>query len=250
MREPGDMEGRVALVTGGSRGIGWAISLALAARGASVAVNYRKDLDAAEDAVADLRALGVPAMAVCADVRDVDEVERCIASVREELGPVELLVNNAGYSKLTAHTELTAREWRNVMAVNLDGAFNTTWAVKDDMLQRGRGSIVNIASVAGLTANPLQIHYGTAKAGLIFFTRSCAQAFAREGVRVNCVAPGFVWTERTDTVDASEIERLVEAIPIGRGAQPEEIASVVAFLLSDEASYVTGQIVAAAGGRG
>jgi 3-oxoacyl-[acyl-carrier protein] reductase len=243
------LDGKVALVTGGGRGIGRAIVVELATCGAAVAVNYRLDREAAQRTVDEVRAAGGRAIATPADVSDEEQVRSCVAAVHDELGSIDVLVNNAGLSRLTPPAQLGAKEWRAVLRVNLDGPFHTTWAVKDEMLARGSGSIVNVASVAGIVPTAEQIHYGTAKAALIHFTRTCAKAFAPSGVRVNCVAPGFTWTDRVATVDPAAVERIIAGIPMGRGAAPEEIASVVRFLASDDASYVTGQVVAACGGR-
>jgi NAD(P)-dependent dehydrogenase (short-subunit alcohol dehydrogenase family) len=243
------LAGRVALVTGGGRGIGRAISDGLAEHGVRIAISYRADEDMATRAVADWRDRGIDALAVASNAGDPDEVEALVETVQSELGPIELLVNNAGFSRLTRPDDLTFAEWRKLMTVNLDGPFLTTWAVKDAMLAAGRGSIVNIASVAGLVPRAEGIHYGTSKAALIFFTRSCAAAFAPRGVRVNCVAPGLTLTDRTSTVSADLFRELAAAVPLGRAAEAPEVAAVVLFLLSDAASYVTGEVVAASGGR-
>ncbi|HWE69358.1 MAG TPA: glucose 1-dehydrogenase [Acidimicrobiales bacterium] len=246
----GGLEGRVALVTGGGRGIGRAICLALADSGARVAVTYRVDAEAADRTVDDIRWAGGEAVGYRADVGDPEQVATLVARVAGELGPVDHLVNNAGFSRLTPAEDLGFAEWRKVLTVNLDGPFLTTWAVKDGMLTRGRGSIVNVASVAGIEPNPDQIHYGTSKAALIYFTRTCARAFAAAGVRVNCVAPGLTRTDRVGTVTPDVLAATMAKIPMGRAGQPEEVAAAVRFLLSDEAGYITGQCLAVSGGRG
>jgi NAD(P)-dependent dehydrogenase (short-subunit alcohol dehydrogenase family) len=243
------MEGKVALVTGGGRGIGRAIALALAQRGVHVGLNYRVDEASAQATVADLEAAGVRSTATQGDVADPDQVAAVVAGVRSQLGPIDFLVNNAGFSRITAPDALTFREWRKIMGVNLDGPFLTTWAVKDEMAARGGGAIVNIGSIAAVVPNVGQIHYGTAKAAVAYFTAVCAKAFAGQGIRVNGVAPGFVWTDRSETVTPEYRQSVIDAVPMRRGGDPAEIAAVVCFLLSEEASYVTGQTITVAGGR-
>lgn len=243
------MAGKVALVTGGGRGIGRSICLDLARRGAAVGVNYRLDAGAAATTVEAVRAAGSEAVAVGGDVSSADQVDAMVSQVRARLGPIDYLVNNAGFSRLTPIESLTYAEWRKVLAVNLDGPFLTTWAVKDEMIARGRGAIVNVTSVAGLVPNDRQVHYGTAKSALGYFTKVCARALAAHGVRVNAVAPGFTWTDRVQTVSEESVAATVAEVPLGRGAQPQEISAAVVFLLSDEASYITGQVLPVCGGR-
>lgn len=244
-----DMAGKVALVTGGGRGIGRAICLALGARGVRVGVNYRVDADAAANTAANVRAAGGDAIPVGGNVAEGEQVSDVVAKVRSCFGPIDYLVNNAGFSRLTAIDDLKLPEWHKMMAVNLDGPFLTTWAVKDEMSTRGTGAIVNITSVAGIVPNATQVHYGTAKAAVGFFTRACAKALAPRGIRVNALAPGFTWTERVETVSEEAVAATIEAIPMGRGADPSEIAAAACFLLSDDASYITGQTIPVCGGR-
>ncbi len=241
--------GRTALVTGGGRGIGRAVCVRLARDGANVAINYMSN-DSAARATADLvERAGAKALLVRADVADANAVARMVAQVREQLGWIELLVNNAALVSTIPHTAIDAANWRRMMAVNVDGPFHVTWAVKDEMLARRNGRIVNVSSLAALIPKPEMIHYATAKAALGAFTRSCAAAFAPFNVRVNAVAPGATETDVARTADPALVAKLVEITPLGRMAQPEEIAAVVHLLLSDESSFMTGQTVVACGGR-
>ena len=243
------LAGRVALVTGGSRGIGRAISEQLATAGVRVAVNYRSDHASAEATVAAIESSGGTAMSVAADVsRDVD-VERLVAEVGEGLGAVDLLVNNAGIFDYGGHRETTAELWRRTMEVNLTSAFLVSWAVKDGMIERGYGRIVNVASIAALRPRPKSIAYAASKAGMIGLTRSLAEAVAADGVRVNAVAPGLIKTDILGDVDQSVLDELVEATPMKRIGQPEDIAGVVVFLLGDDSNFMTGQTLVASGGR-
>ncbi|MDB5335845.1 MAG: 3-oxoacyl-(acyl-carrier-protein) reductase, partial [Planctomycetaceae bacterium] len=196
-----------------------------------------------------IEAAGGQGMIVQADVASESDVDRMMAQVREELGPIELLVNNAGIAETVPHTEVTFASWKRMLDVNLDGTFLTTWAVKGEMIERKFGRIVNVASLAGLVKKKDMIHYATAKAAVIAFTRHCAEAFAPHNVRVNCVAPGLTETELSKSANPGLIDKLIGITPMGRIAQPEEMASVVRFLLSDESSFITGQTIAACGGR-
>lgn len=243
------LAGKVVLVTGGGRGIGRAICLELGRHGAAVGVNYRSDAEAAMATAEAVRAAGGQAVPIAGDVSDPEQVTAVVSQVRDRLGPIDHLVNNAGFSRLTPVESLDYAEWRKVLAVNLDGPFLTTWAVKDEMIARGGGTIVNITSVAGLVPNIRQVHYGTAKAALGYLTKVCARALAPHGIRVNAVAPGFTWTDRVQTIPQDSIAASMADIPLGRGAQPEEIAAAVLFLLSDKAGYITGQVLPVCGGR-
>ncbi len=243
------IEGRVALVTGGSRGIGRACCRRLAAAGVHVAVNYQSNRDAAAECVAELRERGVRAVAVQADVSLPEQVDAMIGRVRQELGPVELLVNNAGVFLHGGHETVSRDVWQRTLDVNLTGTYLVTWAVKSGMIERGYGRIVNISSIAGLRARPQAIPYAVSKAGVIALTRSLAEALAPRGIRVNAVAPGLISTEILEGVDPARLQAIIEATPIQRYGRPEEIAEMTVFLLSDRSSYTTGQTLVASGGR-
>ena len=240
--------GRTALVTGGARGIGRAVCRMLAANGARVAVNYQRHAAAAEETVRLMEADAERVIAVQADVSNEAEVRRMIDTVRRELGPVDLLVNNAGIAESKPHTAVSFARWREMFAVNVDGPFLVTWAVKDEMISRGFGRIVNVSSRAAKVLKPDMIDYATTKAAVIAFTRHCAAALAPH-VRVNCVAPGLTNTDLAQAANPDTVARLIAATPLGRMAEPGEIANVVRFLLSEDSSFVTGQTIVACGGR-
>ncbi len=243
-----EFDGRVALVTGGSRGIGRAVSLALAREGAKVAINYVAGAAAAREVEQLATAAGSDAVAVQGDVSDPDQVEAMVAAVEGKLGPIDHLVCSAGIVKHVGHAETHFADWRRIMAVNVDGTFLATMAVKDGMLARGRGSIVCIGSIAGLRPRAISIAYSTSKAALIGFVRSTAAALA-PAVWVNCVAPGLTETEMADLIEPDRRAEMIASTPLKRIGQPEEIAELVQFLLSDRASYITGQTMVACGGR-
>lgn len=242
-------EARTAVVTGGSRGIGKAISCMLASEGARVVINYEKNEAAACETQKQIEQSGGKCCIVQANIASPGDVDRLIKTGRETFGPIELLVNNAGIAESVPHDQITFASWKQMLDVNLDGTFLATWAVKDEMIQRRFGRIVNIASLAGLVKKKNMIHYATAKAAVIAFTRHCAEAFAPHNVRVNCLAPGLTETDLSKTANPGMIEELISITPMGRIAQPAEMASVVRFLLSDESSFITGQTIAACGGR-
>lgn len=240
--------GRTALVTGGARGIGRAVCRMLAAEGALVAVNFQRQAAAAAETVQMIEAAAGKAIAIQADVSNADDVERMMTTVRREWGPVDLLVNNAGIAESKPHTALSFARWREMFAVNVDGPFLATWAVKDEMIERRFGRIVNVSSLAARILKPEMIDYATTKAAVIAFTRHCAAALAPH-VRVNCVAPGLTNTDLAQGANPSAVAGLIAATPLGRMAEPDEIARVVRFLLSEESSFVTGQTIFACGGR-
>ena len=242
-------EDRTALVTGGGRGIGRAICQMLAERGARVAVNFEHNQQAADETISMIAGQAERAMAVQADVSDSAAVDRMMRAVREQLGPIDFLINNAGIATTTSHHDLKYEDWKRMFDINVDGPFLTTWAVKDEMIERQFGRIVNVSSLAGIKIKPDMIHYATTKAALISFTRHCAQAFAPFNVRVNCVAPGLTDTDITRNGNLELVDHLIAVTPMKRMAEPAEIASVVKFLLSDDSSFVTGQTVPACGGR-
>jgi len=241
--------GRVALVTGGSRGIGRATALRLAAEGADVAISYASRSAAAEAVVAELVALGRRAIAVPCDVSQPEQVERLVGRTRTELGPIDLLAHCGAISNICDHTELDWPRWKETLDVNLNGTYLVVFAVKDQMIERQFGRIVTISSIAGLRPRQMQIHYSTAKAGVIAFTRSCAEAFGPHNVRINCVAPGLVETEMVHVLPDDRLRELIQVTPMRRIGAPEEIAATIRFLLSEEASFMTGQTLVPSGGR-
>lgn len=241
--------GKTALVTGGGRGIGRAICQMLAQEGARVAVNYQKRQSTALETVEMIRSSSERAIAVPGNVSQEEDVYQMIETVRRELGPVDLLVNNAGIAESKPHAALTYSRWKEMFAVNVDGPFLTTWAVKDDMIARKFGRIVNISSLAAVILKPDMIDYATTKAAVIAFTRHTAAALAPHNIRVNCVAPGLTNTDLAQAANPDVVQRLIESTPLGRMAEPSEIASTVRFLLSEESSFITGQTIVACGGR-
>jgi 3-oxoacyl-[acyl-carrier protein] reductase len=245
----GAFANRVALVTGGSRGIGRATALRLAGEGADVAISYGSRSQPAEQVVAEIRALGRKAMCAPCNVARPDEVNRLIAGTRETLGPIDLLAHCGAISNICDHSSLSYDRWLETIDVNLNGAFLVVFAVKDAMIERGFGRIVLVSSVAALRPRKMQIHYAASKAGVIALVRCCAEAFAPHNVRVNCVAPGLIETEMARVLPDEAMKRIVADTPIGRIGQPEEIASVIRFLLSEESSFMTGETLSASGGR-
>ncbi|MEE3369076.1 MAG: 3-oxoacyl-ACP reductase family protein [Planctomycetota bacterium] len=243
------LEGRTALVTGGARGIGRAVCQRLGDAGANVVINYVSNQAAAEEAAQQVEAAGARAYLAQADVSCEQQVQEMVSQVRERFGPVDLLVNNAGVFDYVSHEETTVALWKRTLDVNLTGAFLVSWAVKREMIERRFGRIVNISSIGGLRARQMSIAYAASKAGLIGFTKSMAEAVARFNVRVNAVAPGLISTEILDGVAEEQLQDLITATPIQRIGEPAEIAELVVFLLSDRASFTTGQTVVASGGR-
>lgn len=240
---------RTALVTGGAKGIGRACCELLAQRGADVAVNYLSSESAARETVARIESLGQRAFSIRADVSSHEEVSHMIGEVTENLGPIDLLVNNAGIFDFVSHDETTPGIWQRTLDVNLTGAYNVTWAVKPGMIERGFGRIVNISSISALRPRPMSIAYAVSKTGMIALTQSLAVALAPNNVRVNAVAPGLIDTEIIADIEQSRIDEIIAATPISRLGTPQEIAEVVCFLLSEQSSFMTGQTLVASGGR-
>lgn len=239
------LKDQVAVVTGGARGIGLAIAGALAKEGARVAV-LDVDADGARAAAAELPGQGHQGFGV--DVTDLQGVQDVLKQVEESLGPVKVLVNNAGITRDNLLLRMSEEEWDQVLTVNLKGAFNTTKAVARGMMKRRSGSIVNIASVIGLMGNAGQANYAASKAGLMGFTKSVAREFASRGIRCNAVAPGFIQTEMTAKLSPDVVEGLKSQIPMGTLGNPEDVARVVRFLAGPEAAYITGQVIGVDGG--
>ena len=242
-------QGRIALVTGGSRGIGKATALKLASEGATVAVHYSQSAAKAEAVCDQINALGQKSITVQADISDREAVNRMVEDITKELGTIELLVNNAGDVGDMVFDELTPEHWDKIVAINLTGPFNVLWAVKPGMIKQQFGRIVNVSSIAALAVRPNQLPYAAAKAGVISLTKSCCGPLAQHNIRINSVAPGAIATDMLSEVSEEMVEQLRSTTPLGRLGEPEEMANVIAFLLSEESSYMTGSTVIASGGR-
>ena len=243
-----DLSGRAAVVTGGSRGLGRAIAFRLAEQGASVCFSYRGNAAAAEEARGGIEQRGGAAVAVQGDVTDPSTADALIGAALERFGKVDILVNNAGITRDDLIMRMSVEAWRDVLETNLFGAFYATKAVLRPMLRARRGRIVNVSSVSGQAGNAGQANYSAAKAGLIGLTKATAREVASRGITVNAVAPGFVLTELTASLPEPIKEGIQKQTPLGRFGTVEEVSAAVAFLASDEASYVTGQILGVDGG--
>ena len=243
-----DLAGKVAIVTGGSRGIGRAISLALARHGARVVVNYLANASAAEATAREIIACGGQCLTVQADVSKSEEVHRLIDQVLDTLGRIDILVNNVGITQDDLIVRMSEKKWDQVLNANLRSAFLCTRAALRPMLRQRWGRIINISSVGGMVGNAGQANYAAAKAGLIGFTKAVAKEVASRNITVNAVAPGFVDTEQTRNISDRQREAITRTIPLGRAASPEDIAPAVLFLASEEAGYITGHVLNVDGG--
>jgi 3-oxoacyl-[acyl-carrier protein] reductase len=239
------LDGKVALVTGASRGIGAAIARELARAGARVAVNYRSGREAAEEIAG-----GIGGVVVQGDVADAEQAQAMVERAESELGDLDILVNNAGVTRDTLLARMSDDDWDAVLGTNLGGVFHTSRAVARKMLRRRAGSIVNLTSVVGLRGNPGQANYVAAKAGVIGFTKALARELGGRGVRVNAVAPGYIETELTMVLSEPVRDMILTNTPLGRLGRPEDVAGAVRFLCSDEAAFVTGEVLLVDGGLG
>jgi 3-oxoacyl-[acyl-carrier protein] reductase len=236
-------------VTGGSRGIGRACCLRLAKAGARVAINYHARVDEARETARLVENGGGQAMIVQADVADEASVKAMVDQVNDRFGPIEMLVNNAGIFEVAGHEATTLDHWNRTLEVNLTGTYLVTWAIKDQMIARKFGRIVNVSSISALRARPQAIAYAASKAGVIALTKSAAEALASHNIRINAVAPGLIETEILKDVDERRLAQLIEETPMKRIGLADEIADVVHFLLSDASRFMTGQTLVASGGR-
>ncbi len=242
----GSFSGKAAIVTGGARGIGLAVAKTLAGGGADIAI-WDVLEEGAKESAKEIQRLGVKAVALKVDVTSAAEVEKAAGETVEALGKASILVNNAGITRDGMFLRMDESDWDLVLAINLKGAFLCTKAVARKMRKTG-GSIVNMASVAGITGNAGQANYSASKAGLMGLTKTCARELARYGIRVNAVAPGYIDTEMTRGLSEDVREQVLASVPLGRYGTPEEVASVVSFLAGDGSSYLTGQVVHVCGG--
>ena len=241
---------KIAIVTGGSRGIGRAIVLALSRAGADCAFTYSKDHAPAESLVQEVRSLGRRALAVQRDARDFDGAKTLVEEIKNTFGNIDILVNNAGITRDRSLMMMSREDWSDVVDTNLTGVFNATRACIITFLKQKSGNIVNISSVSGVHPLPGQVNYAAAKAGVIGFTKSLAREVAPYNIRVNAVAPGFIETEMTAGLGEKNRERFLGMVPLGRFGTAEEVAMAVLFLLSDRSRYITGQTIQLDGGLG
>lgn len=242
------LEGKIALVTGSSRGIGRAIALELGKKGVNIAVNYAGNEQKAEEVVQELHDLGVKAIKIRANVANEQDVKAMIKEVTKEFGRLDILVNNAGITKDNLLMRMKVEEFDQVIETNLKGAFLCTKAVTRQMMKQRYGKIINIASIVGVSGNPGQANYVAAKAGLIGLTKSTAKELATRNILVNAVAPGFITTDMTDILTEDQKDAILSQIPLEKLGEPEDIANVVCFLASDDAKYITGQTIHVDGG--
>ncbi|MDP6100655.1 MAG: SDR family NAD(P)-dependent oxidoreductase [Dehalococcoidia bacterium] len=242
------LQGKTALVTGAGSGIGRATALALAGQGVAVAVND-VDLERAQVTAKEVSSRGVRAVAARADVSSPDEVTAMIDEARKELNQIDILVNNAGIEHVVPFAQMAYEDWRRMLGIHVDGAFNCARGVVEGMVAARWGRIVNMASVAAFMGPDLQVHYATAKAALVGFTKSLAREVAPFGVTVNAIAPGLIDTPMARSFSPRFVDKMLELTPVGRLGQPEDIAYTALFLVAEEASFITGQVISPNGGH-
>ncbi|WP_186671267.1 3-oxoacyl-[acyl-carrier-protein] reductase [Sporosarcina sp. BP05] len=244
----GRFDGKSAIVTGASRGIGREIALLLAKEGARVTVNYSGSKDKADDVVKLITESGGEAFAIQADVSDADDVKAMVDKTIEIFGSIDILVNNAGITRDNLLMRMKEDEWDDVININLKGVFLCTKGVTRQMMRQRAGRIVNVASIVGVSGNPGQANYVAAKAGVIGFTKTAAKELASRNINVNAVAPGFITTDMTDALSEEVKNQMLSVIPLGKLGRPEDVARTVLFLLSEDAVYITGQTIHVDGG--
>ncbi len=242
------LEGKKAIVTGGSRGIGRAIAIKLAQSGADVAVNYNSNANLAEEVVKEIKSFGRESFSVKADVSDYAQAEEMIKIVEAKFNGVDILVNNAGITKDALLIKMKEDEWEDVISANLKSVFNCTKAVSRLMMKKRQGRIINISSVVGVIGNAGQGNYAASKAGIIGFAKTTARELGIRGITVNVVAPGYIQTDMTDKLSDGMREQLLTQIPLKKLGSTEDVANLVGFLASDEAAYITGQVIHVDGG--
>ena len=246
---PGDgLEGKISLITGGSRGIGASIAIALAEAGSDIVINFLRHEEAAENVIETVRAKGRIAAKVRFDVTNFEETEAAIERINQDFGQVNILVNNAGTNRDRTFLKMSKDEWDSVLSVNLDGAFHVTKGVLPHMLTRGWGRIINISSIIGMTGNVGQCNYAASKAALIGFSKSLAKELAEKHITVNVVAPGFTSTEMVESLPGRIREQLLQMIPLKRFANPNEVGRLVCYLASPSSDYITGEVFTISGG--
>jgi len=242
------LEGKKAIVTGGSRGIGRAIAIKLAQSGADVAINYNSNSSMAEEVVKEIKSFGRDSFSVKADVSVYNQAEEMIKSVESKFGHVDILVNNAGITKDALLIKMKEEEWEDVISANLRSVFNCTKAVSRPMMKKRQGRIINISSVVGIIGNAGQGNYAASKAGIIGFSKTTARELGTRGITVNVIAPGYIQTDMTDKLSEGMREQLLTQIPLKKLGSTQDVANLVGFLASDEAAYITGQVIHVDGG--
>lgn len=243
-----DLSNKVALITGGSRGIGRATALKLSSQGAKVAINYKNNKEAAELVVAEIKDINQEAIALQGSVAIAADAKRIVDETVARLGAINILINNAGINKDNLLIRMKEDEWNAVIDTNLKGTFNCTQAAAKKMIKNRDGTIINLSSVVALSGNAGQANYSAAKAGIIGLTKTTAKELASRGIRVNALAPGFIDTEMTQAIPTESREKIANRIPLGRFGSAEDVANLIAFLVSDEAAYITGQVFVVDGG--
>lgn len=243
-----DLTGKTAVVTGGSRGIGRAICIDLAKNGANIVTCYKSGIQAVEETIAECEKYGVVAKAIQADISSKDDIDKLFAAALEVTGAIDILVNNAGITADNLIIRMKDHEFDNVIDTNLRGVFYAMRAASKLMMKKRYGRIVNISSIVGVTGNAGQVNYSAAKAGVIGMTKSLAKELGGRGITCNAVAPGFIKTDMTKDLPEAVLEDFVKNISLGRPGEPEDVAHAVTFLASDDASYITGQVIEVTGG--